>query len=145
MPRAWTIGVSRILQDWLDELEVPIAVLVPDEVVESIRSTVEAVSLQLGRHGGDGTVEAAENPAVRESPFGWGNGAREPSTYIKLNRAAFQILLAKFRYPSIRSSASLRSRPGEAIEARVNRSASVPNSSITWSGSITLPFDLLIF
>src|SRR5215469_10699650 len=72
MPRAWTIGVSRILQDWLDELEVPIAVLVPDEVVERIRSTVEAVSLQLGRHGGDGTVEAAENPAVRESPFGWG-------------------------------------------------------------------------
>src|SRR5215469_9978584 len=71
MPRAWTIGVSRILQDWLDELEVPIAVLVPDEVVERIRSTVESVSLQLRRHGGDGAVEAAENPAVRESPLGW--------------------------------------------------------------------------
>ena len=37
------------------------------------------------------------------------------------------------------------SMPGDAIAAIVNRSASAPMSSITDSGSTTLPFDLLIF
>ena len=37
------------------------------------------------------------------------------------------------------------SMPGEAIAASVKRRASAPMSSITDSGSTTLPFDLLIF
>src|SRR5438445_75317 len=71
--------------------------------------------------------------------------ARGPSRFIRMNRAAFQSLFAKFRYPSMRSSDNLMSRPGDAIAASVNRRASVPYLSITSSGSITLPLDLLSF
>ena len=59
-------------------------------------------------------------------------------------REAFQILLAKLRLPTMRAGTSFMSLPGVLLVASVKRSASVPYSSITSSGSMTLPSDLLI-
>ena len=55
------------------------------------------------------------------------------------NLPAFQILLAKLRLASTFSTARLVSFPGEDPTSKVKRKASVPRSSITVSGSITLP------
>ncbi len=60
-------------------------------------------------------------------------------------RAAFQILLANARYPAMRSTESLMSRPCPAIEASVKRSASAPCILVMSSGSMTLPLVFDIF
>src|SRR2546421_443945 len=60
-------------------------------------------------------------------------------------REAFQILLAKLRLPTMRSSTSFMSLPGVLLVASVKRRASVPYLSMTSSGSTTLFLDLLIF
>ena len=60
-------------------------------------------------------------------------------------RVAFQILLTKNLYPSIRSSDIRTSRPWAVKAASVKRKASVPNLSIISSGSMLFPLDLLIF
>ena len=64
---------------------------------------------------------------------------------MKMKRAAFQILLAKARYPSVRSSLKAMSVPGEAMAASVKRTASVPYFSVTSMGSSTLPLVFDIF
>ena len=64
---------------------------------------------------------------------------------IRANRAAFQSLFMKCRYPSTRFSDIFISRPCAAKAARVNRNASVPWDSIIVRGSTALPVDLLIF
>ena len=64
---------------------------------------------------------------------------------MNMNRAAFQILLANARYPSVRLSLNAISVPGAAIAASVNRVASVPNRSMISSGSITFPLVFDIF
>ena len=64
---------------------------------------------------------------------------------MNMNRAAFQILFANARYPSVRLSEKAMSVPGAAIAASVNRVASVPNRSMISSGSITLPLVFDIF
>ena len=61
------------------------------------------------------------------------------------NRAAFQILLAKARELSMRSSVSTISAPGEAPCSRAMRTASVPYWSVISSGSMVLPRVLDIF
>jgi hypothetical protein len=55
------------------------------------------------------------------------------------NRPAFQILLAKLRLASTLLTARFMSLPGVEPTSSVKRSASVPSSSMTTSGSITLP------
>jgi len=67
------------------------------------------------------------------------------SIWRKRNRAAFQILLAKARELAMRSSLSAMSMPGAAPRSSAKRTASVPYSSITSSGSIVLPFVFDIF
>jgi hypothetical protein len=64
---------------------------------------------------------------------------------MRAKREAFQSLLAKARYPSIRSSASLMSRPCAVSAASVKRSASAPCFSVTSRGSMTFPLVLDIF
>ena len=63
---------------------------------------------------------------------------------MRTKRAAFQILLANARYPSMRPTPSLMSRPCPAIDASVNRSASAPCFAVMSSGSMTFPrvFDI---
>ena len=67
------------------------------------------------------------------------------SKFISTNLAAFHILLAKFLPASTFSVENLRSFPGELPVVSANLSASVPYCSMTSSGSIPLPRDLLIF
>ena len=56
-------GVGR-LQHGLAELEVPVAVLVPDELVDRLRGEVEAVSREVRAHRLHGDAEPAADPAV---------------------------------------------------------------------------------
>ena len=65
--------------------------------------------------------------------------------FIRMKLDACHTLLAKARYPFIRSSENGMSVPGTAIEDNVNRTASAPYCSTRRSGSITLPRVLLIF
>jgi hypothetical protein len=58
-----------------------------------------------------------------------------------MNRAAFQILLAKLRELSIRSPLQIKSDPGAAMDARVKRIASVPYFRLTSIGSTPVPLD----
>jgi len=69
------------------------------------------------------------------------------STFMKMKRAAFQILLAKARELSRRSGLKTMSVPGAAPVSSAMRTASVPYSSVTTSGSMTLPlvFDIFCF
>ena len=64
--------------------------------------------------------------------------------FMKRKRAAFQILLAKARELSMRSSVRTMSVPGAAPCSSAMRTASVPYFSVTTSGSMTLPrvFDI---
>ena len=64
---------------------------------------------------------------------------------MNMNRAAFHILLAKFRYPAVRLSLNAISVPGAAIAAKVKRVASVPYFPTTSIGSSTFPFVFDIF
>src|ERR1039458_5406664 len=67
------------------------------------------------------------------------------SAFMKRKRAAFQILLAKARELSMRSSVSTISVPGAAPWRSAMRTASVPYFSVTTRGSMTLPLVLDIF
>ncbi len=64
--------------------------------------------------------------------------------FMKISRAAFQILLANARDDSMRSSESAISVPGAAAISKAMRTASVPYFSVTTSGSIVFPrvFDI---
>ena len=64
--------------------------------------------------------------------------------FISTKRAAFHILLAKLRAESTLSVEKRRSPPMRTPTARLKRSASAPYSSMTSSGSMPLPSDLLI-
>ena len=64
--------------------------------------------------------------------------------FISAKRLAFQILLAKLRYVSIFSSDMRTSAPGATPISSEKRSASAPYLSMTSSGSMPLPSDLLI-
>ena len=65
--------------------------------------------------------------------------------FIWTKRAAFHSLVAKARYPSMRSADSGRSRPGDASAARVKRTASVPYVATRSRGSTTFPLVFDIF
>src|SRR5579885_3264964 len=67
------------------------------------------------------------------------------SMFKKRNRDAFQILLAKALELSRRSGENTISVPGAAPLSNAIRTASVPYSSVTRSGSITLPLVFDIF
>src|SRR4029077_8618106 len=51
-------------QPWLDQLDVPIAELAPEKVVDAVGRLVEAVSFERLVHIVDDAVEARKNPAI---------------------------------------------------------------------------------
>src|SRR5215831_12906845 len=91
--------------------------------------TVDASRLRTQRSATDGRPRLASRGSY-------------PSRFESTSRDAFQTLLAKFRYPSTRSSDTRISRPWAARAAIVKRNASVPYLSVIVSGSATFPFDL---
>ena len=68
-----------------------------------------------------------------------------PSMFIRIKRAAFQILFAKLREAATFSSEKRMSFPGLLPVTSVKRSASAPYSAIISSGSTPLPSDFDIF
>ncbi len=50
----------------LGELQVPVAVLVPDELIHRARDQVEAVGVEVLGHLGLGALQARHDPAVGE-------------------------------------------------------------------------------
>ncbi len=72
------------------------------------------------------------------------SGTSCPSMFMRMKRAAFQILLAKLRLACTFSLEKRMSFPGLLPVASMNRSASAPYSPMILSGSIPLPSDLLI-
>ena len=151
------------VQPRLDQLEIPIAELAPEKIVDAIRRLIETICLQRLVHVLRRAIEARKNPAVferlqRRNPAmpAWRDGrpravapGRSPgsirSTFMNMKRAAFQILLAKLRYPAVRLSLNAISVPGAAIDASVKRVASVPYCPITSIGSSTFPLVFDIF
>ena len=132
------------VQPQLDDLEVPVAELAPEELVDGAGGLVEAIGSEGAVDLGRGLREAGEDPAGLERsvlptwPFERGTRRRAcsgstvspaslaRSMFMKRKRAAFQILLAKARLPSVRASQKAMSVPGEAMLASVKRTASVP-------------------
>ena len=57
-----------------DQLQIPVAVLVPEEFVHRLRGEVEAVGGKGFAHGGGGAVKRAVNPAIGGAFFGKGRG-----------------------------------------------------------------------
>mmetsp|Transcript_8973 Transcript_8973/g.40766 ORF Transcript_8973/g.40766 Transcript_8973/m.40766 type:complete len:212 (+) Transcript_8973:2239-2874(+) len=82
-----------------------------------------------------GTASAAATSSTRSS-------SDIPSREYRTNLPEFQILFVKLRLDASLSMLRFRSCPAAVPVARVNRSASQPCSSMTLSGSTTLPKDL---
>src|SRR2546430_100681 len=59
------VGESR-----LHKLYVPVTVLMPDELIERVRSFVESVGPQRSIHFANAAMQPAEDPPVRGWPFG---------------------------------------------------------------------------
>ncbi|MNF83450.1 hypothetical protein D3C84_657750 [compost metagenome] len=57
-------GRALVPQHRLDQLQVPGAVLVPDEFVERLRGQVEAEGVELAGHFGLGALQGRDDPAV---------------------------------------------------------------------------------
>ena len=127
------VGVEAgvFLEAELLQLDVPVAELVPEEMPEHLRGFVVAVLLDGAIHLLGAAVQAAEDPAVFDRHLervgraraelleasGTQGSTPERSIFMKRKRAAFQILLAKARELSMRSSVSTMSVPGAAPAA----------------------------
>ena len=99
------------IQPRLDQLQIPVAELAPEEVVDAVGGFVKAVGRQRIVDIGNDAIEAGEDPAIFERccreirrPLDWPAlpvAGRSPgstrSTFMNMKRAAFQILLAKAR------------------------------------------------
>ena len=137
----------------LGELDPPVAELGPDPVVQGPGDLAELVLGDravdaLGRRARPGTGSSAR-PGPRSASAGAPRGgiaARSPAGRApRTNRAAFQSLFAKFRASSSFCGPNRWSWPAVAPWIRAKRSASAPASSMTASGSTTLPFVFDIF
>ena len=104
----WLPGgrVLFIIELGLDEFQVPVAELVPDELVKDVGRLIEVVGVQRLPGLPDDLLEAAHDPglhrgqgffvSVSVSVAGRGRGSK-PSRFMKVKRQAFQTLLAKLR------------------------------------------------
>jgi len=82
---------------WLDEFQVPVAELVPDEVVDSLRGFVELEFPERVVELPADPGQAASDPAVGQTERLRVGLKPSSSRFIRTKREAFQILLAKAR------------------------------------------------
>src|SRR4029077_19346730 len=61
-PGRRTLRVQRVLEDRFDQFKIPIAVLVPEELVESTSCSIKPIGVQLHSHSLDGVVQSAAYP-----------------------------------------------------------------------------------
>ena len=64
--RAALLFIRAARELYLGELEVPVAVLVPDEFIDRSRGEVEAVLVEAFRHFGFRSLQLADDPAIDE-------------------------------------------------------------------------------
>src|SRR5581483_863073 len=90
-------------------------------------------------------VQSPSPPSPLPSREGGAGGGVRVEIALITNLPAFHNLLAKLRLASTFLSERFMSLPGVEPTSNVNRNASVPKSSMTINGSITLPyvFDIL--
>src|SRR3546814_19600838 len=82
------LGLIRFaLQQRLGELQIPVAVGVPDELVERLRRLVEAVALDGPPHPRFGLGELADDPAVDPLPVAGGIEAGVVAALVHLAEA----------------------------------------------------------
>ena len=148
------LGRERLVgQPDLGELQAPVAELVPDRVVQQ-RGSPRRRRSRPWRASTAATVAAARDRIQRSAGPRWRGvgqpalgavGRSTPGRAPTTKRVAFQSLLAKFRAFSSLAAPNRWSWPGAAPWISAKRRASAPVSSITPSGSTTLPFVLDIF
>ena len=132
-------------EDGLAGLDIPVAILAPEEAVEGLRGFVEAVFGEGGGDFADGLVELEQDPLVVD----WSGGrarfrlATSPPC-IWRKRQAFQSLLQKLRPSSTSFSSNSTSWPSGALRMVPKRRASAPYLAMSSSGSGELPRLLLI-
>ena len=82
----------------LDDFQVPVAVLVPQELIKDLSVLIEIIIVQRLDGFGGNSLKAAQNPAVgkpgRLFP-GPRTGPLKSSRFIRRSRAAFHILFTK--------------------------------------------------
>jgi hypothetical protein len=61
--------ISSVMKHDLGELQIPVAVFIPGEVVERLGGEVEAIFLESGIDLGRGFIEARDDPAVSGVEF----------------------------------------------------------------------------
>jgi hypothetical protein len=131
-----------VVQPRLDELEVPVAQLAEDEAVEAERGLGEVEAGDpLGRVGLRG-LQAREDPAVLDRGRARG-GPRRRVDLPSMKRVALKSLLPSARPCSIFSSEK-RTSWVEDIASSPKRTASAPYWSMSVTGSMPVPSDLLI-
>ena len=100
-------GVFFVVELGLDEFQVPVAELVPDELVEGVGRLVELVGVQARRDLPGDLLQAAQDPGlhrgqglivrVEVSATAGGLRGSKSSRFMRVKREAFQTLLAKLR------------------------------------------------
>ena len=133
-------------QDRLDQLEIPVAVDMPDEVIDGAGRLVEAEGFERFGHGGCRPLALAGDPAI-DGKLGraWREIASRP-TAIDLRKPrrvpqlGGEVAVALHAAVAQLDVAPLRRHGGES-----ELSASAPYLSISSRGSITFPFDFDIF
>ena len=135
-----TAALSVLVEARLDQLEVPVAQLRPERVVELERGVREAEAVVRARSRSRSAAPAARRSSgPRPSLAAAGSGSTS-DTRSRISREAFQSLLARSR-PCLTRSSLKRTSCVEDIASRPKRSASAPCSSIRSSGSMPVPSD----
>ena len=107
----------------LDQLEVPVAVLVPDEAGRApSAASLKRYASRRARDVVDRRLQARQDPAVGSAELARGesphaSGPAASPRFISTKRAAFQILLAKLR-PELGLLDRRSARPGRPAPAR---------------------------
>ena len=134
-----------VVEPRLDDLQVPVAELGPEEAVELERGVGEVVAVEVGADLGDGALEPGRGssgpPASRAAAAGFAPVAS--AALSRISREAFHSLFARSRPCSTLASLK-RTSWLEDIASRPKRSASAPCLSISSSGSMPVPrlFDI---
>ena len=130
-------AASSPLSTGFDELDVPVAELVPRELVERLREQVEAVGGEVLR-GGFGSASRSRDRIQRSaSVVGCGTPRLAPSEFISTKRVGVPQLVAEVAVALARAPRSkLMSRPCVASEAKVKRSASAPKAGMPSGNSL---------
>ena len=101
--------IIRLVKSGLDHLDVPVAELVPHEVIDLLDCDAELEFIHIIRHSLNSIVEAGQNPLVLRADRLSARrtvSSSEPSSgrFIMINLEAFQILFAKFLFAMTLSS-----------------------------------------